>query len=154
MRDHVIHLNRRVGCSPKRFLFYHLPLWGYAAVIFCLSSLPLDSIDLGSDFQVDKLLHLVEYYGLGYLLMRCFCTSPNRSLSGKAVLWTVLAGVGYAVSDEFHQSFTPGRDANVADALFDAAGIVIAAFTFSIVRHSIGIVRAFERRIETEVNRP
>ena len=34
------------------------------------------------------------------------------------LLMTLLVGIGYAVGDEWHQSFVPGRDASFFDALF------------------------------------
>jgi VanZ family protein len=105
-------------------------------------------------FKYDKLLHLVEYYILGYLLMRVFTTSPVSFLAENAVLATILAGIVYGASDEIHQYFVPGRDCSLLDFLFDAAGVVLAAVTFSFVRRQLGPVRALENRIEAEVSRP
>ena len=137
----------------KRILFYVLPAVGYAAVIFSLSSSPLDIEELAPVFEYDKLLHLVEYYIFGYLLMRAFTTSPDSSLAGKAVFATILIGTAYGASDEFHQYFVPGRNWDLLDVLFDAAGATLAAVTFSFVRHPLGPVRALENRIEAEVSR-
>jgi surface polysaccharide O-acyltransferase-like enzyme len=141
-------VNRR-----KRILFYLLPAVGYAALIFALSSSSLDIEELRPVFDYDKLLHLVEYYILGYLLMRVFTTSPVSSLAENAVLATILVGILYGASDEIHQSFVPGRDCSLWDFLFNAAGVTLAAVTFSFVRHQLGPVRALENRIEAEVSR-
>ncbi len=141
-------VNRR-----KRILFYLLPAVGYAALIFSLSSSPLDIEELRPVFEYDKLLHLVEYYVLGYLLMRVFRTSPVPTLAEKAVLATILVGTVYGASDEFHQAFVPGRDCSLFDFLFDAAGVTLAAISFSFVRHRLGPVRVLENRIEAEVSR-
>jgi surface polysaccharide O-acyltransferase-like enzyme len=137
----------------KRILFYILPAAGYAALIFSLSSSPLDIEELGPVFEYDKLLHLVEYYIFGYLLMRVFTTSPDSSLAGKAVLATILIGTVYGASDEIHQYFVPGRDSDLLDFLFDATGATLAAVTFSFVRHQLGPLRVLENRIEAEVSR-
>ncbi|MCU0532240.1 MAG: hypothetical protein MUE76_09175, partial [Syntrophales bacterium] len=68
--------NRKLeGFNRKRTLFYHLPAVGYAALIFALSSTTLDIEELRPILTFDKLLHLAEYYILGYLLMRVFTTS-------------------------------------------------------------------------------
>jgi VanZ family protein len=142
-------VNRR-----KRILFYLLPAVGYAAVIFSLSSSSLDIEELRPVFEYDKLLHLVEYYILGYLLMRVFTTSPVSFLAENAVFATILVGTLYGASDEIHQYFVPGRDCSLLDFLFDAAGVVLAAVTFSFVRRQLGPVRALENRIEAEVSRP
>ena len=45
---------------------------------------------------------------------------------------TLLIGMCYGVSDEWHQSFIPGRVASIWDVLFDAAGIAAAVFTYRI----------------------
>ena len=44
---------------------------------------------------------------------------------------TLLIGMRYGVSDEWHQSFKPGRVASIWDVLFDAAGIAAAVFYVS-----------------------
>ncbi len=144
---------KRTANSRKRILFYLLPAVGYAALIFSLSSSSLDIEELRPVFEYDKLLHLVEYYILGYLLMRVFTTSPDSSRAERALFATILVGTVYGASDEFHQSFVPGRDCSLLDFLFDAAGVILAAITFSFVRHRLWPVRALENRIEAEVSR-
>jgi VanZ family protein len=148
VKSSKLAVNRR-----KRILFYLLPAVGYAALIFSLSSSSLDMEELRPVFEYDKLLHLVEYYILGYLLMRVFTTSPVPFLAENAVLATILVGTLYGASDEIHQYFVPGRDCSLFDFLFDAAGVALAAVTFSFVRHQLGPVRALENRIEAEVSR-
>ena len=44
---------------------------------------------------------------------------------------TLMIGMCYGVSDEWHQSFIPGRVASIWDALFDAVGIAAAVFDVS-----------------------
>lgn len=44
----------------------------------------------------------------------------------KAALWSVIISGLYAVSDEYHQSFTPGRQPAVVDIVFDLTGILVA----------------------------
>jgi len=58
--------------------------------------------------------------------------------SGKAkrliiVMAIVLAGL-YAVTDEFHQSFTPGRNPSVADVGIDAVGAIIGTLIWSRIK--------------------
>ena len=149
----MVKNNKPAVHSRKRLLFYVLPAVGYAALIFSLSSSPLDIEELAPVFEYDKLLHLVEYYVFGYLLMRVFTTSPDAALAGKAVLATILVGAVYGASDELHQLFVPGRSCDALDFLFDAAGATLAAVTFFFVRNELGPVRALENRIEAEVSR-
>lgn len=139
--------------NRKRLLFFILPAVGYALLIFALSSSSLDIEELQPVFEYDKLLHLFEYYVLGYLLMRVFTTSPVSSLAEKALFATILVGTVYGASDEIHQYFVPGRDCSLLDFFFDAAGVTLAAVTFSFMRYKLGPVRALENRIEAEVSR-
>lgn len=148
VKNFKLAANRR-----KRILFYYLPAVGYAALIFALSSSALDIEELEPVFKYDKLLHLAEYYVFGYLLMRVFTTSPDSSRARNAVFATIFVGTVYGASDELHQYFVPGRDCSLLDFLFDAAGVSLAAVTFSFVRHQLGPVRALENRIEAEVSR-
>ncbi len=38
-----------------------------------------------------------------------------------------------AISDEWHQSFIPGRDASIWDVLSDAVGVAAAVFTYHVI---------------------
>ena len=149
----MVNQDNPAGFNRKRFLFYVLPAVGYAALIFSLSSFSMDIEELEPVFRFDKLLHLVEYYILGYLLMRAFTTSDVPCLAANPAVAVILVGCAYGLSDEIHQVFVPGRDANLMDFLFDAAGIALAALTYPFVRHQLGPVRALENRIEAEVSR-
>ena len=97
-----------------------LRLWApvvlWAAVIFSLSSVPDLGTGLGTwDLVLRKLAHAGEFAVLGALLLRAF-----------AVERTALAlGIAYAVSDELHQHFVPGRIGSSYDVLIDAVGVAI-----------------------------
>jgi VanZ family protein len=95
----------------------------YCAIIFSLSAMshPLPQL---TAHVWDKALHAVEYGGLGTLLALALGVwdEPQR-------LWRVglaiLLGCAYGVSDETHQFFVPGRDAEVGDALADGVGTTL-----------------------------
>lgn len=105
---------------------HFLTLWGpflaALAVVYWLSSL---SNVPGSQYVWDKLLHTVGYAGLGLLALRAFHggLKPPRLAP---TLWAGAAVVLWGISDEFHQSFVPGRDSSAWDVLADAVGFVIA----------------------------
>jgi len=71
-----------------------------------------------------KSAHVTIYAILMGLWWRAL--SPMRLVTwpilGQAYSLTIL----YAISDEIHQSFVPGRHARFADIMFDAAGALIA----------------------------
>jgi VanZ family protein len=88
-------------------------LW--AALIFAFSSVPDLGTGLGGwDLVLRKIAHAAEYAVLGALLA--------RALGRPGV--AVLAGVLYAVSDEVHQVFVPGRLGSPIDVAIDAVGVV------------------------------
>ena len=92
-----------------------LPVVAWAALIFALSSIPDLGTGLGGwDLALRKLAHAAEYAVLGALLVRA---------TAKAGLAMVL-GTIYAVSDEVHQAFVPGRMGSVLDVTLDAVGVV------------------------------
>ena len=47
-------------------------------------------------------------------------------LGPRALIAAAAVSLLYALSDEYHQSFVPGRDADPVDVLIDAAGIAVA----------------------------
>jgi VanZ family protein len=91
------------------------PVVLWAGLIFALSSVP----DLGTglegwDTLLRKLAHAAEYAVLGALLLRAVGSVP------------VAVGLGalYAVSDEVHQAFVPGRLGSPVDVAIDTVGVV------------------------------
>jgi len=93
-----------------------LPVLAWAALIFVLSSIPDLGTGLGTwDLVLRKVAHAVEFAVLGALL--------SRALADARVAFA--AGVAYAVSDEVHQSFVPGRLGSPLDVLIDAAGVAL-----------------------------
>lgn len=69
---------------------------------------------------VRKGAHVSEYAILGALLMWAW-----RARSLRAALGPAAIGVLFAVSDEVHQAFVPGRAGQVSDVLIDSVGIAI-----------------------------
>ncbi len=106
----------------KRFLRW-LPALVIMAVIFGFSSIPskeMPSFGLW-DLVVKKSAHLLGYgiLALAYWNGLRF----NKSRWWVALLFAVL----YAITDEFHQSFVPGRHPSWVDALvIDGGGAAIA----------------------------
>jgi VanZ family protein len=102
-----------------RVLSAWLPVAAWAALIFALSSIPDLGTGLGGwDLALRKVAHAAEYAVLGALLLRAI----GRELPAAAI------GIAYAVTDEIHQAFVPGRQGAVADVLIDAAGVLIGVY--------------------------
>lgn len=99
-----------------------LPVVLWASVIFAFSSLPQTQVGgfFLTDFIIKKTAHVSEYAILFALIY--------RATKGKLLLAFALT-IFYAATDEFHQSFVPGRTAKVYDVIgFDLAGASIAAY--------------------------
>jgi VanZ family protein len=108
-----------------------LTLWGpfvaALVIVFWLSSMPHVP---GAQYFWDKFLHAVGYAGLGVLALRAFHGGFDRLRPGPT-LYAGLTVILWGVSDEFHQSFVPGRDASGWDLLADAVGFAIATCVFA-----------------------
>ncbi|HZB22732.1 MAG TPA: VanZ family protein [Gaiellaceae bacterium] len=90
------------------------PVVVWAALIFAFSSIPALGTGLGVwDTILRKAAHVAEFAVLGALLARA---------TGRVGL-AVALGVLYAVSDEVHQHFVPGRTGNALDVAIDALGV-------------------------------
>lgn len=92
------------------------PVVGWAGLIFVLSSIPDLGTGLGGwDLVLRKIAHAAEFAVLGFLLV--------RTLGGE---WASLAlGIAYAISDEVHQHFVPGRFGSPVDVAIDAVGVAV-----------------------------
>jgi VanZ family protein len=86
----------------------------WCVAIFAGSSIPDPDVGPLWFAGCDKILHFIEYFVLG-ITLRYWARGGKVLLAG---------GVGYAVLDEFHQSFVPGREASVGDFIADALGLV------------------------------
>lgn len=80
---------------------------------------PGSSVQGALSYLVRKAGHFTEYLILAILFLRF---SKQRGFSGKSAFYAVLFVFLYASSDEFHQSFIPGRGPAFSDVLIDTAG--------------------------------
>ena len=103
-----------------------LPAALYAAVLFALSAQPNPLPFLPPELLLqDKLLHGLAYTVLGALLVPGFRGAGCSARS--AVLLAVALASVYGATDEFHQSFVPGRNADVLDWVADTLGAALGA---------------------------
>jgi VanZ family protein len=113
--------------SPgRRSALSWLAAVAYCGVIFALSAMenPLPAI---TGRISDKVLHAVEYAGLGGLLGLALAASAPRLRPLHLFLAAALGAAAYGASDEWHQSFVPGRDMSALDWLADATGATLGA---------------------------
>lgn len=96
----------------------------YAIIIFVISAIPdLNPPELGFKWQ-DKLYHFLEYSIFSFLLFLAFFHSKKDAFKNHPHLFSLVFGVVYAGSDEIHQLFVPGRNADIFDFLFDSFAVL------------------------------
>jgi VanZ family protein len=109
-----------------------IPALFYAAVVFALSSQsnPLPFMPRAIMLH-DKVLHTILYAGLSvtvaFGLGHGFGVEPRT-----AAMLAVAIGSLYGLTDELHQSFVPGRSAEVADWGADTIGSAVGAIGFGL----------------------
>lgn len=107
-----------------------LPPLLWAGVILTGTSMP-GSVIPSQASGVDKALHFTIYLLFGILLTRELAENTTRwRAAGMAI---IIAAV-FAVADEWHQQFIPGRSTERADWYADFLGATIGALTVAALR--------------------
>ena len=105
-------------------------------LIICMSSIP-DNTLWGngslSEQIISNLAHIPAYALLTFLWLKSFVGTESKN--NIIVFSLILSGlVLFAVSDEIHQSFVPGRTASFMDIGLDLLGILFGFWVFRIFR--------------------
>lgn len=127
----------------KNYL-HQLPRWLPAILmmlfIFSFSSIPGSEMPRFGwiDLLVKKGGHMIGYalLALGLLHWRRSLLEPGLPPFNILLLVWVLASV-YSATDEFHQSFVPGRTANPIDILIDMFGAFLGLAAYNIYKHFV-----------------
>jgi VanZ family protein len=98
---------------------------GYAALIFILSSIPHLTPPKLEFILFDKVIHFILYSFLSYLLFFAFFKTQKSLFHKNAHLFSISIGILYALTDELHQKFVPGRSCDFFDFLADGIGVVL-----------------------------
>jgi len=105
----------------KSELIRWLPPILWAALIFTFSS--MEQVKVSQlffwDFLLKKTAHIAEYAILYALIFRA---------NGKKWVFSFIILLIYAISDEIHQSFVPGRTPSPLDIGFDMSGASTASY--------------------------
>lgn len=129
----------------KKFNLILVIIW--MTIIFIMSSFNSTESSSQSNFIVDivanifhitntstlsiiirKLAHYTEYLILGILVMNL---NNNKS---KSIYLSIIICLLYAISDEFHQSFVPGRSCQLYDIAIDSLGSLSGIFIYKILK--------------------
>jgi VanZ family protein len=109
-----------------RVLASWLILFLYAGMIYLLSSMPSIGEYIPSFPFFDKVVHAVEFGLFSILLFRAMKVSFARASVAALIGITIIISILYGAVDEYHQLFTPFRNADLFDLLADTIGIVMA----------------------------
>lgn len=98
----------------------------WAAAIFIASAQPSLSTGLGTwDLILRKGAHMFVFGVLTLLVWRALRRHGFNNTATLAA--SIVISLAYAFTDEYHQTFVPGRTGTLYDIGFDLAGIFIAA---------------------------
>jgi len=101
-------------------------------IIFSASSIP--SSDLPQfgilDFLIKKTSHALGYAVLGLCYLSALSAGQREGRYGLALLLAMT----YAVIDEIHQGFVPGRHPSPIDVGIDSSGVGLALIIRSLLR--------------------
>lgn len=67
-----------------------------------------------------KSAHFFAYFLLGLLMINALRASNKKGHRG--LLWALILCVLYAITDEVHQTFIPGRSGEISDVILDSVG--------------------------------
>lgn len=70
--------------------------------------------------------HFSAFFFLSFFLSPALARGNNKSL----IFLAIILAVSYALSDEVHQLFVPGRYCSFSDFLVDSAGVLSASFIY------------------------
>ena len=95
-----------------------LPVMAWCSVIFMLSSITNTSTKTTIP---DYVFHFFLYAALALVVYRALFISDQK-ITSRVFFLTFVLTLAYAFSDEFHQSFVPGRTPSLQDIGFDTIG--------------------------------
>lgn len=80
---------------------------------------------------IRKMAHFSIYTVIGILLMGLLCTYKIKNKW--RIVITIVTGMLYAISDEFHQSFSPGRTPKITDVYIDTLGVFLGVLLILLI---------------------
>ncbi len=112
----------------KGYYFLRVAPWLWMALIFWLSSRP--TLPSAPTYWLDVLFkksgHMVMFGVLAFLWYRALRTWDIPSHRARS--WALAFTVVYALTDEFHQRFVPGRTPRFTDVLIDTVGATFSLY--------------------------
>ena len=89
--------------------------------IFIISSIPSYGTGSGTSY-LPIIYHFCSFFFFGLFLMISSVRGKHKSFFTLAIILSIL----YAILDELHQYFVPGRYCSIGDIVINSAGIIFA----------------------------
>jgi VanZ family protein len=125
----LAQLALRLRSTPRVLAIALLVAW--ACLNFYLSAQPAEALPHGGGKRlawIMNLCHAPEYGALAlFVLMATVRRGRPLVPDSRTFAIVLVCIVCYAITDEYHQSFTPGRDASACDVLTDLCGAWLVA---------------------------
>lgn len=117
----------------SKSIYKMVPMVMIMGTIFFLSHQRGDEITLPSFANSDLVAHAIAYGALSWTVLFAWDERRKKMYPLRVVFYTVIFCFFYGISDEFHQSFIPGRYVSGLDVLADTigAGIVCAVWLYA-----------------------
>ena len=98
----------------------------YISTVLYFSTQPVSNVSFFSQlWKYDKIVHFVEYLGMGFLLINALKIQPLRQSHWRfAILFLLL----FPIVDELLQHFTPTRIPDILDGIADIFGGLTGAY--------------------------
>ncbi len=84
-------------------------------------------------FVIRKTAHFLLFFALGASYANTISVNCNISIKNVFII-ALLLSVAYAILDEFHQFFVPGRDCKASDVIIDGCGAFFGIGLFLLLR--------------------
>jgi len=76
------------------------------------------------------MLHFVAYGLMGILFYRAYQTLRLKNYRQMLIFFSIVSASVYGISDEIHQYFVPGRNADLFDVVADILGAICGALFY------------------------
>jgi len=116
-----VHMSRELSIDVTAAIIKLIRLWDpdYTYTVSDLHKL------------VRKCAHVMLYFVFGMLLLHAL--SIRKGPTPRLMLLTGLACLAYAITDEWHQLYVPGRGAQWQDVIIDTAGAILGILLYKLV---------------------
>ena len=98
----------------------------YIFMVLYLSTKPDNALSLFSQlWKYDKVVHFIEYLGVGFLLINAMKIRPLQKTQWKYILCFLFI---FPIIDELLQNYTPNRIPDIYDGIVDIIGGLTGAY--------------------------